>query len=160
KSMIMKIWIVMLTLIAFVSFHQVQAQDKNSIRQLLESRDFVFKAQSVSPLRGGIRQLTSDYDLRIAGDSMIAYLPYFGRAYAGVILTPGDGPLTFNSTQYTYAITERKKGWDVSITPKDAKDVRQLFLSVTQSGYASLNVTSNNRDNISFNGYITAIKNR
>ena len=38
--------------------------------------------------------------------------------------------------------------------PKNDNDVRELYLTAFTNGNASLQVTSNNRQNISFNGYI------
>jgi len=58
-----------------------QSLDQAAVKDLITSRNFVFKAQTALPLGGQARQLTSDYDLRVYGDSLIAYLPYFGRAY-------------------------------------------------------------------------------
>jgi hypothetical protein len=111
-------------------------------------------------LGGRFRQLnTSEYDLRIAGDSVISYLPYFGRAYSAP-LDPSKSGIQFTSTNFKYEQSPRKKGgWNILIEPKDANDVRQLTLLVTESGSASLQVISNNRQSISFNGYV-AEKNR
>jgi hypothetical protein len=41
------------------------------------------------------------------------------------------------------------------ITPKDNRDVRQMNFTISASGYATLQVSSNNRQSISYNGYIS-----
>jgi len=134
-----------------------QGLDQAAVKDLITSRNFVFKAQTALPLGGQSRQLTSDYDLRVYGDSLIAYLPYFGRAYTAP--APGEGGLNFTSVNYLYHPQETKKGgWNVTIQPKDTRDVRLLFLSVSSAGYGTLQVTSNNRQAISFSGYITPRK--
>src|ERR1044071_8700908 len=79
------------------------------------------------------KALSSEYDLRLLGDSVVAYLPYFGRAYAATYGS-GDGGIKFTSTQFEYTAKTRKKGWDITIAPKDGSDVRQLFLSVSPNG--------------------------
>lgn len=104
-------------------------------------------------MRGSVIQLTSDYDIRISGDSITAYLPYFGRAHTARM--NAEGGIRFTSTNFQYQVTKRRKGsWLVLIEPNDTRDVRQMSLSVSSSGYGILQVNSNNRDPISFNGYL------
>lgn len=134
-----------------------EQQKENHIKSLIESKNYVFKAQTVFPLGGRSRILTSDYDLRILGDSVVAYLPYFGRAYSAPI-DPSQGGIHFTSTQYDYKMQPNKKGWNITILPRDTRDARELSLNITTSGYATLMVSSNNRQSISFNGYITQRK--
>ena len=82
--------------------------------------------------------LTSLYDVRFAGDTLMSDLPYFGRAFVAPI-NPTESALRFTSTEYNYNIKERKKGgWDITIIPNSAKDVRQMFLTVTEKGYATM----------------------
>lgn len=134
-----------------------QAPEKLSVQNLINSKNFVFKAQTVLPLGGGVRQLTTNYDVRLLGDSMVAYLPYFGRAYVADF--NGGGGVNFTSTQFDYKIFNRKKGgWNIDIKPKDTKDVRQLYFTIFENGYATLQVTSENRQAISYNGYIAGRK--
>lgn len=149
-----------LLVLAFLSFSllplglKAQEKDKNVLKEMVETRRFVFKAQTAYPLSGQMRQLTSDYDLRFAGDSLISFLPYFGRAYSAPINTQ-EGGIKFTSTDYEYKATSGKKGgWQITIKPKDIRDVRQLNLTISAKGYASLQVSSNDRQSISFNGYV------
>ncbi len=151
-----------LFLISFCFINFVQAQDAktgkekaSSIKSLLNAKNFVFKAQSVSPTGGSLRQLTTDYDVRVSSDTVRTFLPYFGRAYSAPI-DPADGGIKFTSTSFDYQLTERKKGrFDVLIRPNDNQDVRQMLLSVSKNGYATLQVLSNNRQPITFNGIVT-----
>lgn len=130
-----------------------QNLDKSVVQNFIKSKEFVFKAQTVLPMTGMSRQLTSEYDVRFLGDSVVAYLPYFGRAYSAGY---GEGGgIDFTSTKFEYKVKERKKGgWDITIKPQDAKDVQTLIFTVSENGYASLQVTSNNRQPISYNGYV------
>ena len=121
---------------------------------MVDSQHFVFVAQSVIPLRGQFRNLTSVYDVNISKDTLVSYLPYFGRAYSAP-LNPSESGLNFTSTNFSYTVTPNKKsGWDVMVKPKDNTDVQQFLFTIYDNGSASLNVTSNSRDAISFNGYI------
>lgn len=135
-----------------------QAAKEVAVQNMVNAQDYVFKAQMVLPVGGRTRQLTSDYDMKVSKDSVAAYLPYFGRAYTPPADLTGGG-IQFKSRNFDYAVKAGKKGgWNILIRPKDVKDIQQLSLSVTASGYASLQVISNSRQPISFNGYIAGAK--
>ena len=132
------------------------AQDKQDIKNYIDAKRFVFNAQSATPMGGRFVQLTGGYDLKISPDSVISYLPYYGRAYSAP-LDPSKSGIQFTSTKFEYTKSERKKGgWDIVIKPKDVQDPRQLILTVSAGGNATLQVISNDRQAISFSGYITA----
>lgn len=140
----------------------IQAQEKNELttQQLLESKNYIFKAESVNPPRGRFRQLTSEYDLVVTSDSVIAYLPYFGRAYSAPI-NSAEGGIKFTSADFEYSMDKKKKrSYEVVIKPKDIQDVQTLYLTVFDNKKASLRVNSINRESISFNGYIMPGKDR
>jgi len=139
---------------------QVSNNDKSekeqSVETIIGAQHYTFKAQSVHPTRGRVVQLNSDYDLRVSGDTVTSYLPYFGRAYSAPMDGRGGG-IDFTSKQFEYNQKARKKGgWDITIKPRDVTDVRELFLTVFENGSASLRVSSNNRETISYNGYVAA----
>ncbi len=141
--------------ISYAQSSQDDNQKKAEMQNIVQSKDYVFLAQSVLPLSGRSINLTTVYDLKIKADTIISALPYFGRAYVAP-LNSAEGGIRFTSTDNAYTIKDRKKGgWDISIVPKDGKDVRQMLLTVFENGQASLQVISNNRQSISYNGYIT-----
>jgi hypothetical protein len=147
-----------------LSTNVLYAQKKNdlkkeAIEKMITAHNYVFKAQTVLPT-GAVpnRQLTSDYDLRVSPDTVVSYLPYFGRAYTAP-MDPTKGGIQFTSTKFDYKETQRKKGgWDILIKPHDIQDATQLSLNISETGYASLQVISNNRQPISFSGYIVEKK--
>lgn len=150
-------------LIAVLSFTNIQAQDSKNDREnkktakvdrSITSKDFVFTAETAVPMNGRTIYLTTPYYVRVSNDSLLTDLPYFGRAFSAP-LNPAEGGIRFTSTDFEYKVQVHKKGgWDIFINPKDVRDVRQLFLSASENGYASLQVTSNNRQLISFTGSI------
>jgi hypothetical protein len=135
-----------------------QAQDEASVKSLIESKRFVFKVQTIMPLSGTVRQSLNEYDIRLYGDSLISQLPYFGRAFTAPM--PGErGGFYFTSTDFDYSIKNRKKGgWEILLKPKDVRDVREYFISVSEKGYANLRVISNSRQPISYSGVIAPLK--
>ncbi len=152
-------------IITIASMPNVYAQDSKkdkesaqiaAVKNWVDAKDYVFVAQSVSPLRGRTRQLTSGYDLRVSADTVISYLPFFGRAFTAPI-NPAEGGINFTSTDFEYTAAARKKGgWDIVIKPKDVNDIQQFLLTIYDNGNALLTVNSNNKDAISYSGYIRA----
>lgn len=138
--------------LAFAGTAFAQNEKKDPVKDAIESKHYIFKARNAVPLTGGVRQLTSEYDLTVSNDSVIAYLPYFGRAFSATPGKTSDG-INFTSTNFTYNVTQGKKGgWMIEIRPKDAGDVRQLNLNLSKNGYGTLLVNSQNRQSISFTG--------
>jgi hypothetical protein len=153
----MKLGMTLPVLLAFVfGLSAVYAQqDANNVSSCIKNQQYIFKAQTALPLRGGFMQLTQGYyDVTITKDSVVSFLPYFGRAYTPPI-NPADAGIKFVSTKFDYKASVNKKGnWEITITPKDVSDIQQLNIQVTESGQAFLQVTSLNRQAISFNGNI------
>ena len=155
-----KIFLLFFFLSALTNLSKAQEEktDKSdkevSVKTMIDAHRYVFKAQSVHPTRGRVVQLNSEYDLSVSKDTVRSYLPYFGRAYSAPMDGKGGG-IDFLSKDFEYTQKNRKKGgWDITIKPKDVNDVRELFLTVFDNGSASLRVSSNNRESISFNGYL------
>lgn len=128
-----------------------------AIKNMIDSGNYVFQAQSAMPMKGRVRQLITDnYTLKVNPEKITSDLPYFGQAY----IAPADPTQTgiqFSTKDFDYKITPGKKdGWNVTIKPKDYKDVQQLQLTISSEGYATLHVISASREPITFNGIITA----
>jgi hypothetical protein len=151
----MRYFIAIALLLSITTITQAQEKETASAQQLIESKNYVFKAESVNPPRGRFRQLTSEYDLIVSGDTVIAFLPYFGRAYSAPI-NPSEGGIKFTSSDFEYKVEKKKKrSWEVFIRPKDISDRQELYLTIFDNNRATLRVNSVNRESISFNGYIS-----
>lgn len=139
-------------------FNAVQAQDTlPSLKEAIAAKQFVFEAQTVLPTSGRSRQVGSEgYKVRLSGDTLVSELPYFGRAYTAPI-NPSEGGIRFTTTQFGYVAKDRRKGgWEISIRPKGATELREFVLNVSENGFASLQALSNNRQPISFTGTVRA----
>lgn len=155
---------------------QANAQtDKETTVKIVNEQHFIFNATSAMPMSnyevnkilskmpggggGGLIQLTgSQYQLIVDKDSVEAYLPYYGRAYSAT-MDPNDSGLKFKSKKFSYKADKKKKGsWQIKINTKDVKDSPSMVLSVSENGYATLNVNSNNKQPITFNGYLSEPK--
>ena len=158
----LKIYIrfIVLTVLALLSVSvDAQTRDqkkKEEVRRLIESRNYVFSPQSVTPISGSTFQLTSEYFLKVNKDSLDSHLPYFGVAF-NARFGSTDSPLTFSSTDFNYSIKESKKGgFEITIHINKPDDPDLILLSVSSGGYATLRVNSMNRQSISFYGEIEA----
>ena len=113
---------------------EIKTEKEVAVKKMIQDKRHVFIAQSAMPLSGRNRQLSPGYDVKVSADSIIAYIPYFGRAYSAPINT-SDGSIKFTATKFQYSVTERSKGgWDITIKPKGLMDVQQLFLTVFRMG--------------------------
>jgi len=137
----------------------IYAQKKQAeIKKMIEAREFMFIPQTALPMTGATRQVTPDFNLKISPTAVVSYLPYFGRAYN---LTYGStqSPLDFSSAKFEYTMKNGKKGgWEIDIKPKDVTSVRELTLTISANGYGNLQVASEDRQPISFTGYISAVR--
>ncbi|MGN6264938.1 MAG: DUF4251 domain-containing protein [Ginsengibacter sp.] len=133
---------------------RVEKIKPGDIDNLINSKNFTFIAERVNPFRGASRNLTSLYDVEIKRDTLICFLPFFGRAYQAP-MDPSKGGIDFKSTNFSYNITEKSKDeWDIYIEPKDNSDVQTMIFSIFGNGNATLNIQNTHRDPISFYGRI------
>jgi len=121
------------------------------VESKIQSQSYEITVNRVNPMSGKSRYLTSGYSVRISSDSAYVYLPYFGRAYS----TPmnGDGGIKTSTAMDNYKVDYKKgKSWSINFRAKGADDTYRFSISVWTSGKASVNVTCNNRQPISYWG--------
>ncbi|WP_443936746.1 DUF4251 domain-containing protein [Pedobacter sp. MW01-1-1] len=155
--------------------NQIFAQtDKETTNRIVKEKNYVFVANTAIPMNtadmsrimarmpggngGGTINLTgSQYEFKVAPDSLIAYLPYFGRAYSAPYpSSTDDSGIKFTSKDYTYKSSKNKKGnYTIQINTKDVKiENYQITIDISQNGYATLIATGVNKQPITFNGYL------
>jgi hypothetical protein len=132
---------------------EAQNSDPAVTKSWVDAKNYVFIAQLALPQGGATRPLTSVYDLTVRPDSIISFLPFFGRAYSAPI-GQTDGGIKFTSTKFDYKSQKRKGKWEISIRPGDASDVQQIYLTIFENGSANLQINSINKQPISFTGYV------
>lgn len=161
-------------IVAILSLFTIQANaqmDKAKVDGAVKSKSFTFVATTALPMNSteinavlsrmpgatngaSINLSGANYDLQLKKDSLVAYLPYYGRSFNAPIGRDDSG-FKFTSTQFTVESTPRKKGgWQVNIISKDTRESVRMSLSISPNGNASLTVNSNNKQSISYNGYL------
>lgn len=134
-----------------------KAEKAAAVKAMIGAQQYIFKPQTANPMRGRTIQLTTEYTVKVSKDTITADLPYFGRAFTAP-MDPSKGGIQFSSTQFEYTLENARRGWQVTIKPKDVGDVQQFFFNIFSNGSATLQVTSTNRTPISFNGYVVERK--
>lgn len=163
---------ILILLFALITFSVNGQTDKVTTQRIVEAKRFTFIASTANPMNsaeinnilsrmpgangGGasINLTGSNYDVRITKDSVIAYLPYYGRSF-NAPLNQEDAGYKFTSTKFSIESTPRKKGgWQIIVSPKDTKENVRMYFTIATNGYASLNVSSNNKQSITYDGYL------
>ena len=126
-------------------------QKKEAVKKLIESENYKIDVNTDMPMRGRSIPLTSSYSLEIRNDSVISYLPYYGRAYS-IPYGGGDG-LNFKAVLKEYSMKMDKKGNAViEFIARNPEDRYEYRVKVFPNGSASIDVNMQNRQSISFQG--------
>lgn len=137
------------------SKEEKKSEQQKLIEDLLNAKEFVFKAKTALPQGAKTVHLTSSYEVIFKPDFIKSYLPYYGKAYSGVGYG-GDKGMIFEGKPEEFTVTGKKKNYQVDIVVKGETDTYRMSLSVSASGSATLGISSNNRSYISYNGEISA----
>lgn len=126
------------------------------VRKKVESKDYTIVVNQANPMRGKTIFLTSEYTLTVKNDSAFAYLPYFGVAsYAPY---GGEGGIKFSELMSDYQVkpTKKQDGWEIKFKVTTGMNLHyQLFISIYNNGSSSLNISSYEKDPISFSGNLS-----
>ena len=126
------------------------------VKNLIESRNFIFEASSILPREGSSRSLVTNLNfIKVEGDLSEAMLPYFGNYR----LTNGGGLISFNDNieNVRYSENKRKSRISLSFRVKNDQERFSVQLSVGSSGWATVIIKSINRPSISYYGKVKAI---
>ena len=133
---------------------QATAVSNEAIGQALDADNWVFRANQALPQQGRSRNLTGTYEVICRKDTILFHLPYFGRAYTAPI-GETTSPLDFKTTDFDFNKTKDDKGrWNITVIPKDYREVRSCNFTFFENGSAQLNVQMINRSPISFSGSV------
>lgn len=124
----------------------------DSIEGLLKSQSFEFIAKTVYPLSGSPKNVVgSDYSVTFSPEMVVSNLPFFGRAYSGMKMGRDKG-MRFKGKPENFQI-EKAEAYQVSTLVNDG-DTYKISLSLSNSGNATLTISSNSRGTISYQGDI------
>lgn len=124
---------------------------KQAVEKLITSGKYKIDVNRALPARGRSVMLTSPYSVEIRNDSVISYLPYYGRAYS-IPYGGGEG-LNFKAPITDYQVDRDKKGTaKIKFSTQSREDKFDFTIDVFSNGSSTIFVNMQNRQSISFNG--------
>jgi hypothetical protein len=131
--------------------------ETSNIANLLNSKTFEFIANTAYPASGSPKNLVgSSYSVTFSSEMVLSNLPFYGRAYSGMALSRDKG-MRFKGKPENYTI-EKNNEYQVNATVNAENDTYEISLSVSESGYAYLSISSNDRGTISYQGEIVKVR--
>lgn len=143
--------------------------DQKTLEEITASNQFTFMAERANPTNYDVinvinsmpnatssRMLNLDYGYTIVikEKELDVTLPYFGRMYNPSYDTSKNS-YRFTSKDFDMNKVQNKKGnWVYTISPKDVDNVRVIYLEIYKSGGAYVSIDSNDRQPISYDGYV------
>ena len=88
--------------------NEKKARTERAVKEAIAAKQYKINVDRMQPMRGGSRNLTTNYTLEIRNDSVFSYLPYFGVAYNAPY--GGGKSLNFNASITGYTTRALKKG--------------------------------------------------
>ncbi|EKD31205.1 MAG: hypothetical protein ACD_77C00369G0002 [uncultured bacterium] len=139
------------------------ARIENIAKEAFEKNEFVIVVDRIFPI-GGKAQYSSDgYFVKISGDTLNCYLPFFGSAHSPAVYSTN---LSVDLKDEIVKVVkgETKKGeytfnLDV-LSSKDQKsnEIFKFYISFYGNANASINLISSNRDSMSYHGKLKTEK--
>jgi hypothetical protein len=121
------------------------------VKDSIDHKTFTINVNMAYPMSHAAINLTSNYSLRLAGDSLISYLPYYGRAFR--VPYGGGKALNFSAKIKDCTISYPKKNRTrIHITVSNDEDTYQYDIDVFDNASTTISVISNEREFISFSG--------
>lgn len=159
-------------LLFFESCSSQSTMDPQAVTALVNSQDFSFHAQRANPVNYDVINIAnsmpnapgtrifdltgSNYSIDLRPNNLEVVLPYFGRVFNPTYGNTTQNSYRFTSKDFTVNKSQNKKGtWIVRIKTNDVRTVDEIIIEVSKSGRALTSIRSNDRQPISYDGYIT-----
>jgi hypothetical protein len=134
-----------------------ELQQQKQIEALIDSKNFVFEAQKISPQGGRVIILDyNTYFLKFNPEKVTCDLPFFGRGFN--IGYGSEGGIKFEGAPENIKVEKKKKYYNLKVIVKGKDDIYNLIFSIFFNGSTTLSVNSNNRSSITYYGEISAPK--
>ena len=124
-----------------------------NVTNALDNRDYKIAIDRMYPMRGSSRQVSYGYSVEVRNDTLISYLPYFGRAY-NVPYGGGKG-LNFTAPIGSYQEFMKRNGQrHIEIGVTNEEDTYFYTIEVFDNGNSSVEVRARQRERISYSGNV------
>ncbi len=172
----MKKYIPIIFIFSFLTiFQSCSSQNtvpSQAVNMMVNAQDFSFRAQRANPTNYDVINVMtslpnapatrildlsgSNYSIDLKNDKLDVALPYFGRVFNPSYGNTAQNSYRFSSKDFTVNKSQNKKGnWIVKIKVNGQSTVDEITIEVFKNGKAFTSVRSNDRQPISYDGYIT-----
>lgn len=138
---------------------QKKEKQYQQIIELIESQEYEFTGRKANPQNGPQVDLTTRQNfVRINGENALGDMPYFGRAFSGGY-SSSDGGVKFDGPMEGLDIqkNEKKRRITIKFKVKGDGDTYSCTFTISSMESASLSVTCNKKQAISYTGMIKAL---
>ncbi|WP_345207219.1 DUF4251 domain-containing protein [Chryseobacterium ginsengisoli] len=152
-------------------FSQTKANSQ-TITELINTDDFSFRAERATPTNYDVINVMnsmpnststrildlsgSNYSVDLRKDKLEVTLPYFGRVFNPTYGNTSQNSYRFTSKDFAVTKSQGKKGkWIVKIKVNDQSTVDEIIIEVFKNGKAYTSIRSNDRQPISYDGFIS-----
>ena len=134
---------------------QEQEKRYKEMAALVEKREIEFEAEWASAQQGArINLIGNPNHVRIIGDSISVYLPYFGVRTGGGGAYGGGGGIKIENKIEDLEIEydDKKRKINLKFKAFDGTENVEFYMSIFAGGNTNINAFSNTRSNISYDG--------
>ena len=110
----------------------------------------------------GSINLTGNYNfLRISGDSITSYLPYFGERQMNVAYGGGDNAIEFNGLIKNYRAEQNKdNSYDINLEAKSNTENFKVFIKLFSNLNSTMTLQGMSRFSIQYTGAVAPFNNQ
>ena len=130
-------------------------QEYEEMKELIESMEFDFQADWATTLQGRRISLTSNANfLKFNNDSINIYLPYFGTSTSGGAAMTNDGGIVYSGpvNKFKMSVDDKKKKITLDFVANDKNDTFIFNMVIFKGGNTLINVISDYRSSIKYDG--------
>lgn len=122
-----------------------------AVEKALAERHYKVAISMMNPRRGKAVHVSPDFSLEVKGDTLVSYLPYFGRAYS--VPYGGGKGLNFTAPISEYHAAKGRHGTTlVTLKAINEEDTYSFRLEVFDNGSTTIDLSAQQREPISYSG--------
>tara|TARA_B100001146_G_C16014356_1_gene362277 strand:+ start:55 stop:558 length:504 start_codon:yes stop_codon:yes gene_type:complete len=166
----MKKYIFLFGILFNLVFVTANAQDKiekdqlaETVKQskmdvLMNSKNFEFIANTMFPLGQPPKNLVgSNYSITFSPEMMVSNMPFYGRSFSNMALGRDKG-MRFKGKPEIFTVGKENNGYVVEAKVENENDIYTLFLKISESGFATLSIKTNDRQTTAYEGEVVSIQ--
>ncbi len=138
-----------------------EAQEYAEIKILINSGIYIFESDWATTQKGNRINLISNPNfLKMDHKNAIVDMPYFGISQSPSVSFSGSGGIEFDSVIKDLKVdfNDKKQKVIIKFSAQNKTENFNVTLAVFRSGNANLNIISNSRNSISYDGKVSEIK--